>query len=92
MRTHFRFGNSFLTAALMTVAARLQSLRDSAAVTARQMLGRAYELLPAEAARTHDPHALRKYLVPRYPAGRVPRLRFLTMLACTEHIRENLPL
>jgi hypothetical protein len=37
-RTHFLFATTFVTAAFMTPAARL---RDSAAVTARRMLGRA---------------------------------------------------
>ncbi len=40
-RTHLRFASTFATAALMTPAARSHSLRDSAAVTASRMLGRA---------------------------------------------------
>jgi hypothetical protein len=38
-RTHFRFASTFVTAVFITPAARSHSLRDSADVTARRILG-----------------------------------------------------
>jgi hypothetical protein len=63
-RTHFRFAGTFVTAAFITPGGPLalltrQRRRDSKADT----LPCLDKFLPAEAARTGDPHALREYLV-----------------------------
>lgn len=56
MRTHFRLASTSVTATFMTAAKRSHSLRDSAAVTARRMIGGASTSSCPQRRRAHVIH------------------------------------